>query len=395
MRNFKLSLEELTRRLIGINSVSNEVSNREIVDFLSEYLEKQKFKIFQHKYLSHLKDGTEVEKINLLAAKGTEADNLAMCPLAFSGHTDTVPFDKDDWKHDPLSFNLVGKKYFGRGSCDMKTAIAMYIKASENISLMQLKKPLGMIFSADEEIGCQGIRMLKKDCPHIFNISNVVIGEPTSFIPINMHKGYMYISIELRGERGGHSRNPDEGYNVIEKALPNILECLGRIKKILKNIRNEQFLPPYPTMNIGVLNTAKDAAKNKIANYLRLDLDIRPLPNQDSVELFDILRVTCKRAVSSIKGITAEVKLAKRPTIPKVSSIDSKLVLVACKLSNHPAEGVCFNTEAPIFEKSNCVIWGPGSIDQAHQPDEYIDAEWIQNPVYINMYESVIKEFCC
>lgn len=388
-----LSLEELSRHLISINSVSNEISNEKIADFLSEYLKDLGCKIIRDEYNSHLKDGSPAKKVNIVAVLGSSNDDFTSVPLALSGHMDTVPFKESNWKHKPLKFALVGSKYYGRGACDMKTAIAMYIKAAEEISITSLKKPLAIIISADEEIGCQGIRHLKKERPDILAIPNIVIGEPTSFCPMYMHKGYIYIIIELRGKKGGHSRDPEEGNNVIEEALIPLLRCLKSFKDILKTTIDNRFNPPYPTMNIGVLRTSDSAAKNKIANYLRMELDIRTIPEQDTKELFDILKLACSRAIDN-PNISLSISFGRHPTSPFVSNEKSKLAQFASKLSGYTLGGVPFNTEAFAFTGKNCIIWGPGSIMQAHIPDEYIDAKFIIDPKYVNMYAEVIRNFC-
>src|SRR6056297_2286755 len=169
-----MKLIELTEKLVGFDTVSNN-SNKEMADFLSEYLESKGFKIETYPY----KDAENQKKINLIARKGGEESKLAL-----SGHMDTVPY-KGNWEinSDPLELTEFNGNFYGRGAVDMKHFIALAIKAGEKINETGLKYPFCLCFTSEEEIGCKGARnLLKEHSAHV--AENIIIGEPTDLKPI-------------------------------------------------------------------------------------------------------------------------------------------------------------------------------------------------------------------
>lgn len=407
----KLSVTELARKLVSFRTVSQKDSNKEITNFLANYLEEQGCHIFRHEYQwQPEEDGDKrskkpaLSKVNLIALKGTASDDVSDAGLAFSGHTDTVPYNDKDWKHDPLAFELVnGRKYYGRGSVDMKASLAMFITAAAVFPAASLKRPLALVLTADEEVGCYGIKRLKQDHPTWLRFNNVIITEPTGFVPVYAHKGYMYLRIKLRGKRGGHSSNPAEGDNVIEKLLEPVLAALREFKENLERTVDGRLDPPYATMNVGIIRQPKDAAKNRIATEIELEFDIRPIPGQDPIELYEMLRHCLQYAIRDIDNCSLTLQFRRGPTPPFFTDPDCALIRRASELSRETPQTVSFNTEAAVFQAAgaaDCVVWGPGHIAQAHQPDEFIEANWLHDAAgapseYIRQYEAMIRRFCC
>ena len=211
-----MKLIEIAEKLVSFNTVSQRSSTREIADFISNYCESKGFKIEQYPYRNN-NDG--LEKVNVVARKGGQKSKLA-----FSGHMDTVPFNGTDWNTDPLKLTLINKKYFGMGIADMKLFIAIAMKAGEAIEESELKYPFALCFTSDEEVGCLGARQLiRQDKIHVAD--SIIIGEPTEMTPLNLHKGYMFIRIKLRGITG-HASDPRNGKSVVHLVLVPVLQKL-------------------------------------------------------------------------------------------------------------------------------------------------------------------------
>ncbi len=383
-----MKLIELTEKLVGFDTVSNN-SNKEMADFLSEYLESKGFKIETYPY----KDAENQKKINLIARKGGEESKLAL-----SGHMDTVPY-KGNWEinSDPLELTEFNGNFYGRGAVDMKHFIALAIKAGEKINETGLKYPFCLCFTSEEEIGCKGARnLLKEHSAHV--AENIIIGEPTDLKPIRAHKGYIYAIVELRGERG-HSSNPQKEKSVFY-ALEKIIAKLKVFELKLEGISVPDFNPPYPTMNVGVITTDEvkksgeivKSSKNVIPGYCKLEMEIRPVPGQKPEQIFYVLKEMLKEKIGEVE---VQIKLARKPTPPMETPKDSKIVRIAEELSGCPSSTVAYNTEGGVFNKAGyqSVIWGPGSIKQAHKSNEFIEAKYFQEKI-VDLYTEAIRRIC-
>ena len=396
-----LGLTELTERLVAFNTASPGAGNSttDIADFISEYCEGAGFTIEQYPY--HTTQG--VENVNVIARKGGQKSRLAL-----SGHMDTVAFNAEEWVgKKPLSLTARGNRCYGLGVADMKLFLAIAMQAGEAIDSSKLRNPFALCFTSDEEVGCLGMKKLRDtltdESIHLADF--VVIGEPTSMVPINMHKGYMFLKVEIgkkseKGEkkkRGKHSSDPRQSINVIESCLPLVLREIAVFKRKLEGIVDERFNPPYPTMNVGVINTSDDAIKNVIPGYCKLELDIRPIPGQNIPALYEALSHVLQNSLSDIKNVPIKVSYVRAPTRPMETPGDALLVNVAKEITGKQALGVNFNTEGGILKNDlgiPSLIWGPGSIDDAHKPNEFIDRAYFQQSV-VDQYTKLIQCICC
>ena len=369
------------RRLVAMSTVSHE-STLEIAGFISEYLEGSGFSIEHHKY-----NLQGVKKVNVIARKG--GYNLR---LALAGHMDTVPFDSAQWRTNPLELTKVGDKWFGMGTCDMKGFLAIAMVVGSRISADELKHPFGLVFTSDEEVGCIGAKNLVRDNGCVSDM--FIIGEPTEFKPFTLHKGYMYLKIELFGKRG-HSSCPTEGLNVVEQALPNVLKKIKDFKQHLGEIRDIRLDPPYPTLNIGVLSTGKNSAKNIIADYCCIELDIRPIPGQDVPEVFHAFTAYITDEKFETNGVEVKVGYGRAPTVPMETPSESIVVREVERVSEHIACSTSFNTEGGVFNSSGAesVICGLGSIHQAHKPNEFVHEDYLTD-LMVEKYIEIIKNIC-
>lgn len=387
---------EVLRRLIGMNTVSDQ-STREIADYVSNYLESDGFTIEEHVYFAQREDKTadgkkktvKVEKVNVIARKG-DGD----LRLALTGHMDTVPLlDLNKWDSNPLELTLKGNKWFGRGTCDMKGFLALAMVAGSRISAGQLKQPFGLVFTSDEEVGCVGAKKLIKDKGRIADM--IIIGEPTDLHPVVLHKGYMFIRIELKG-KSGHSSHPKKnGINVVQRALPFILEKINKFTRHLESIQDDRLIPPYPTMNIGVVNTGKESAKNIIAGSCVIEIDMRPVPGQNPDALFHAFSRYITDGEAKVNDVEVKVSWARQPTPPMETSADSLVVQEVATMCGYPAESTSFNTEGGVFNASGAqsVICGLGSIQQAHELNEFVDGKYLTDEV-VEKYVATILRIC-
>ncbi|MDA3815493.1 MAG: acetylornithine deacetylase [Patescibacteria group bacterium] len=378
-----MDIIEITRKLVSFNTISVK-QTIDIANFISEYLEGNNFRVEQHHY-----DQKGVQHVNVVAIKGP---NNRIPLLGLSGHMDTVPFDSMKWKTDPLKLTKIGDKYLGRGICDMKGFLAIAMKAGSEIENRNLKNSFALIFTSNEEVGCVGAKRLMYDKGKF--VDSVIIGEPTELQPFILHKGYMHIKIELKGEKG-HSSLPYEGKNVIEKALPHILNRILEFRKNLEMIKDSRFSPNHPTLNIGVVSTGNNSAKNIIADYCLIELDIRPIPGQNVKELFYAFSRFITNGENALNGIKIKTSYGKAPTPPMETSKDSSIVKIIENKTGETASSTSFNTEGGVFNSVgiNSVVYGPGSIQQAHKPDEFMHEKYLSAKVIEN-YKHLIRTMC-
>lgn len=375
---------EIARRLIAHRSVS-DASSRPIADDVSNILADAGFAVTQHAYVLG-----GVEKVNVVARKGGGNDELPI--LGLSGHLDTVPYQESEWQSDPLKLTERGGLLYGRGACDMKGFIGLAMAIGARIPSQELKRPLAIICTSDEEVGCIGVRRLLEKRATIAR--NILIGEPTSLVPFILHKGYIYLKVLLRG-REGHSSEPHKGRSAVMRALPKVLLKLNELAAGLEAVKDPRFAVPFATLNVGKVETGEGAAKNVIAKECTVELDIRPLPDQDVDEIVQVVRRHVA-PTGTINGIQVDVQLVRAPTPPFETSSEARIVREVVSLFGHKATSTSFNTEGGILNRSGstCVICGLGSIEQAHKPDEFVDPRFFSRDT-VDRYERLVRSFCC
>ena len=355
-----MTAKETLAQLVSINSVSAR-SNVEIISFLENRCGAMGFAVKRFSYA----DEQGVEKVNLVALAGAAFTQAPSVELALVGHTDTVPYDPN-WAEATTLIEREGKLY-ARGSCDTKGFIAAALTATESVDLKLLRKPLALIFTADEEVGLIGAKRLADERPLRARYS--IVGEPTSLQPMRAGKGYCLAEIIVRG-REGHSAYPALGASAIFRAARLIV----RIEKIAEDLqagRHESFDPPYTTLNVGVIRGG--AAKNVIAGECRFTLEWRPIPGQPANYMHDLLQMALEEEKKLEDGFECEV-IASRADSGFEVSADSQIVQLLERLSGKKAGTVAFGTEAAqmIALGAEAVVMGPGNIRVAHQTGEFV-----------------------
>ncbi len=372
---------ELYRELIAIPSISAtdsalDQSNEALINLLAGWFHDLGFSVEVQPV-----PGTR-HKFNLLAKSGTGAGGLLL-----AGHTDTVPFDHGRWTRDPFTLIEQDNKLYGLGTADMKGFFAFILDALRDVDVRKLEKPLYILATADEETSMAGAKYfsqsttLRPDC--------AIIGEPTELKPVRAHKGHLSNAIRIQGQ-SGHSSDPERGVNAIElmhDAIGHLLQLRNTLKE---RYHHDGFAIPYPTMNLGHIHGGD--APNRICACCDLYMDIRPLPGLTLGEVNGLLIDALAPVSERWPGRLTISEL--HPPIPGYECPhDHPLVHVIEKLLGTPAEVVNYCTEAP-FIQTLCptLVLGPGSINQAHQPDEFIDTAFIK-PTRA-LIAQVVRHFC-
>ena len=387
MNQKTLDIKWLIKQLLSTPSISCtsadiDQGNLQVINLLANWFESLGFQC-EIQALEHDKN-----KANLIATLGSGNNGLVL-----AGHTDTVPYDEDRWQLDPFNLTEKDDRFYGLGSCDMKSFFAVIIEALKTIDLNKIKQPLIILATADEETSMSGAKAIAKhaDKLGVKNARYAVIGEPTNMFPVRMHKGMMMEAIQLVGQ-AGHSSNPALGNNALEAMHKVISELLSWRDELQSQYNNPLFEVPVPTMNLGHIHGGDNP--NRICGSCELQIDIRPLPGMKVLELRAEMQQRLKHVLQET-GIQFK-------TVPLFDGVDameteqnSELVKLAEKMTRKESQAVAFGTEAPYYNAMglDTIVMGPGSIQQAHQPDEYIEMKAL-NPA-VDIIRQLIVHYCC
>ncbi len=354
------TLLEMIGQLVAIPSVSStqaqfDTSNKPIINCLANWLDDLGFQI---EIIPSSSD-----KANLVAWIGEGEDGLVL-----SGHTDTVNYDQTGWNTDPFQIQQADDRLYGLGTADMKSFLAIAIEAAKDFVGKDLKQRLTIIATADEESTMQGVRTLveKNKKPGRF----CIIGEPTDLTPVHQHKGVFMESITLYG-KAGHASNPALGNNALD-GMRAVLNELDRFKQELaEKYVNHNFIVPIPTLNLGHIHGGDNP--NRICAECELHIDIRLLPGMQIGTLRDELHERVTKITDEL-GLTCKFEALFDGVPAFETPDDSRIIQLTTQHTRKNPKSVTFATEAPFFNsmEMEAVVLGPGSIDQAHQPNEFI-----------------------
>jgi acetylornithine deacetylase len=321
-------------------------------------------------------------KANLFATLGPpDADG----GVVLSGHTDVVPVEGQDWSSEPFELREEAGRLYGRGSCDMKGFIACVMAYAPHFARLRLRRPLHLAFSYDEEVGCLGAQVMLGDLADIGPHPAVcIVGEPTGMRIIEGHKGCCEYTTSFTGLEG-HASQPDRGVNAIEYAV----RYVGKLLEIGETLRqrvpeNSAFVPPWSTVQAGRI--IGGVSRNTIAGKCAVEWELRPVNDADfryarqaiedyaQRELLPAMRSGFPKA-----DIVTEVIGEVAGLVP-MSQNEAEALVRALTGDRQPAQLVSFGTEAGLFQQQgiSTVICGPGSITQAHKPDEFIEVAQLE-----------------
>lgn len=353
-------------RLIAFPTVSTD-SNIEMITDIANRLEAIGARC-------HLQTDEDGGKANLFATLGPDAPGGIM----LSGHTDVVPIEGQDWTTDPFKMHHDGTHLIGRGSCDMKGFIAAALTMADTFAQSDLKRPVHFAFTHDEETGCIGAQRLIPELKTLgLKPDMAIIGEPTEMRVIEGHKGCCEYTARFTG-LAGHGSDPAVGVNAAEYAV----RYVARLMALREDLRARapaasRFVPPETTVNIGRITGG--IAHNVIVEKAEVDWEFRPVQQSD----FDFVKsqiedyvetelLPAMRAIYPGADITTEVM----GEVAGLEPMDQNAIrdLIVALTGANGVDVVPFGTEAGLFQQMgmDVVVCGPGSIAQAHKPDEFI-----------------------
>lgn len=308
--------------------------------------------------------------------------------LVLAGHTDTVPYDEGKWQTDPFKITEQGDKLYGLGACDMKGFFPVSLNAITTFLDKPRKAPITIIATSDEESSMAGARYLAEgDKPPG---KYAIIGEPTGLMPVYAHKGIAFMTIRLVGA-SGHSSNPDLGCNALD-AMHDVMGELIRFRsELAEHNQNPAFEVHYPTMNLGCMHAGD--SPNRICSHADLQIDLRLLPGMDTNATIEMLAIQLQQAVANC-DIKLELSTHYPPIPPFESSAQGDLAQALAKHSGNAPGTVAFGTEGHFLQSLGLetVVFGPGSIDQAHQPNEYLARDQIVEGT--DILRHMIQRYC-
>ena len=322
-------------------------------------------------------DGT---KTNLFATIGPMVEG----GVVLSGHTDVVPVDGQAWTSDPFALTARDGRLYGRGTCDMKGFLALALAAAPELARAPLARPVHLAFSYDEEVGCLGapsmIEALARDLP---KPRAVIVGEPTNMEAVRSHKGISVYTVTVTG-REAHSSLTHLGVSAVMAAVKLMALLTGLSERLEREADPASpFRPGGASLTIGMVEGG--TAANILARQCRFTFDLRCPPGLDPEAVLQDFHAAARAMDAELKawGREAGVRIERRSATPALApETDGEAEALARLLAgdNGPGRVVSYAAEAGQFQAAgfSTVICGPGSIDQAHQPDEYIEASQMQ-----------------
>jgi acetylornithine deacetylase len=371
MTTAKIPSVEMIKRLVAFDTTSRN-SNMPLMDFARNYLADFGIE-------SKLVFDETGQKANLYATCGP----LDKPGIMLSGHSDCVPIDGQDWNSDPFNVIVRDGKLYGRGTSDMKSFIALALAAVPELMRAKLRTPVHLAFSYDEEVGCLGVKRLIAQLEGMpIKPKACIVGEPTSMQVVTGHKGKLSTRCHVHGFEC-HSALAPKGVNAVEIAA----ELVARLRQLARRMQDEgpldpAFDPPFTTVHTGLIQGG--TALNIVPKDCTFETEIRNLPTHEPEPLLAELKQYAKEVllpemhkISKDAGISWEA-LPGYPGL--VGQEETDVVRLAQALSGSKGAGrVSFGTEAGLFQRAGvpAVVCGPGSIEQAHKPNEYISLEQV------------------
>jgi len=373
------SFLEVYEGLISTSSISStdarwDEGNEQVIAKLADWLSALGFSIQIEQVAPN--------KQNLIAKLGSGEGGLLL-----AGHSDTVRFDEGRWNYNPHALTQANNRFYGLGTADMKGFFAFIYEAVKKVDWSKQTKPLYVLATCDEETTMLGARHFTENAP--FKPDYCIIGEPTSLVPIRAHKGHVANAIRVTG-KSGHSSNPALGVNAIE-IMHEVLFALMQLRdRLIKEYHHPGFEIPTPTLNLGHIHGGD--SPNRICGCCELHYDVRPLPGISLDGLDNLMRDALRDVQQKWPGRIELVPL--HDPIPGYECAhDHPFIHGISEICEQEAQTVNYCTEAPFLQQvCPTLVLGPGSIDQAHQPDEFLAFEFIDPTVRV--LSRAMQKYC-
>lgn len=365
----QISTPELLARLAGFDTTSSN-ANLELIGYVRALLDA-------HAIPYRISSDRTGAKANLHAVIGPTAPG----GLALAGHVDTVPVDGQAWSSDPFVLRCADGRLHARGAADMKGFVASCLAAVPRLKARQLARPLHLFITYEEETTCAGARRLIEDLGSSGLLPALcVVGEPSLMKPILAHKGRLWLTVDVHG-RAGHSSEPAKGVNAIHAAAEAISWIAAEADRLAREGPFEAgFDPPYSTVHVGTVEGG--TALNIIPEHARFSMEWRTIPRDDFFQELDRMKAHVAREIEPpmrARDPSAGFTFGEPMTIPGLSlSPDHELAQIVKQITGaNDAGKVSYGTEGGLYEAAGIptIICGPGSIEQAHKPDEFVTEE--------------------
>ncbi len=360
----------LTKDLISFNTINPPGNEKGIAEFVGKLLLENGFSVEYPVFADN--------RLHLVAERGLS--EIAP-PIVLSGHLDTVPLGAKEWQTDPFGGEISGNKIYGRGSSDMKGGLAAMICAA--IGSFKGEPPVGgvrILFTAGEELGCQGAVQLAKTYKKLGQASAVIIGEPTANIPAIGHKGALYLNVSATGKTA-HSSMPELGENAIYKAA----RAIGIIEKFNFGVERDPLLG-FPTANVGKMQGGMNI--NSVPDHAEFTIDIRSTGKLKHGEVLNRLK-------KELGDTTLETLVDLQPVLTEETDPFVQMVYDICRIEDQGRvlhKTLSYLTDGsvlqPLYHGAPTIILGPGQPEMAHQTDEFCYINNIEQAAKI--YKSII-----
>ncbi len=373
--NYPAQSIDWLKRLISFDTVSRH-SNLALIQDVQTYCE-------QLGLSTHLSFNDAQNKANLFVTvpAGNEAD-IINGGLVLSGHTDVVPVDGQDWSSPPFSATIRGDKLYGRGACDMKGFIACALTLlPQAVALSHngtLKRPLHLALSFDEEVGCLGAPLILADLQaRGIQPDYCIVGEPTNMAMVVAHKGVAVYRCRVHG-KSAHSSLTHQGVNAISYAS----RLIGFVDELAEQISRRDdndalFDVPYSTLSVGTIQGG--TATNIVPNLCEFTFDYRNLPHMTQNDIVTPIKAKIAELTAKMQARAADtgIELLQQESVPAMTDNDNGALqqLISALTGDNERHKVAYATEGGQFTNSGIptIICGPGSIEQAHKADEYVE----------------------
>lgn len=379
-----LSDPELLERLVGFDTTSR-YSNLPLAEFLCDYLDRPGIEIQRN-------PSPDGEKANLVVFVGPEVEAETREGLVLSGHMDVVPAEEPGWLGDPFTLRDGDDRFIGRGAADMKGFVALAVNRAVAASQETLRRPLVLVLTYDEEVGTLGACHFAKTWDRERRLPrSAIIGEPTSLEVVRLHKGHLKMRVVFRGQ-GAHSGYPHLGHNAIEPAA----RCVVALSELRREMEAErqplhEHFPEVPFVALNLARIYGGSAINIVPDACSLEIGGRILPGMEAADLEDRIRQVISRTA---EGETYDIEILSNS--PPLHLEESAPI---CRYLSRQAGqtrtvSASYATDAGWLQTMgmDCAVWGPGSIEVAHKPEEFMPKDQYRRGG--ELLDQVIHDFC-
>ena len=353
-----MMVEDLLAKLVAFPSVVG-APNGAITAWIADYCRA-------HGATVEVLPGPEGDRCNLFATVGPR-DKAG---YILSGQMDVVPAGEADWSSDPFTLRSEGDRRYGRGTTDMKGFLACALAALPKLVASNLSRPIHLAFSYDEEAGCRGVPHLIAALPHLCQKPlGAIIGEPSQMQAVRAHKGKAAVRLEVIG-RSGHSSQPHLGRNAVHAMAGVITKAVAYGELLAEGPFDHNFEPPYSSLQVGVI--AGGQAVNIIPDRCTADIELRAVSGTSPLSLLETVKAELEALqAQDFRTIWHELSAYPALSLAAASPLAGLLAELTGKVT---LAAVSYGTEAGLYQQAGieAIICGPGDINRAHRPDEYI-----------------------